>query len=330
MSDVNAIKAKGSVSGEKFPHAEKISAGYTHSLEIKSDGTVWAWGDDRYGQLGDDVTRADKATPVQVSGISDIVAVSAGGYHSVALKSDGTVWAWGYDRYGQLGDDVTRADKATPVQVSGISDIVAVSAGGYHSVALKSDGTVWAWGDDYYGQLGDGGRLRYRPAPVQVSGISDIVAVSAGQSHSVALKSDGTVLAWGDDSDGQLGNDATLANKYIAVQVSGISDIVAVSAGGYHSVALKSDGTVWAWGSDRYGQLGDDATRADKATPVQVSGISDIVAVSAGYGHSFAIKSDGTVWVRGEHYGQIANNASRAAKITLIQAPQLLKNNIKQ
>ncbi|HSA98962.1 MAG TPA: hypothetical protein VLF17_07775 [Candidatus Nitrosotenuis sp.] len=316
MSDVSAIKTKGLVLGEKATHVAKISAGYTHSLELKSDGTVLARGSDRYGQLGDDSKLDDKTTPVQVSGLSGIVAVSAGGYHSVALKSDGTVWAWGYDRYGQLGDDATRADKATPVKVSGLSGIVAVSAGGYHSVALKSDGTVWAWGDDYHGQLGDGRKLQYRPTPVQVSGMSDIVAISAGQFHSLALKSDKTVWVWGEDGDGQLGNDATLANKYTAVQVSGLSDIMAVAAGGYHSVALRSDGTVWAWGSDRYGQLGDNAG-ADKATPVQVSDLSDIMAVSAGYGHSFAIKTDGTVWTRGAFYNQFVNNAPRAAKIIL-------------
>ena len=169
------------------------------------------------------------------------------GSHSIALKSYGTVWAWGYNYYGQLGDG-TNKDRDTPVQVSGLSGVIAIAGGDGHTIALKSDGTVWAWGSNDSGQLGDGTTTN-RNTPVQVSDLSGVTAIPCGGNHSIALKSDGTVWAWGDNYHGQLGDGTTDTERHTPVQVLGsggvgfLSGVTAIAGGGLHTIALKTDGT---------------------------------------------------------------------------------------
>src|SRR5262249_11378416 len=191
-----------------------IAAG-GHSLALKPDGAVWAWGDNQYGQLGSgSFTPSAIASPAPVPGLTGVVAISAGGGHSLALKSDGTVWAWGWNSVGQLGSGAFTTSapygSATPAQVPGLTGAVAISAGGRHSLAIKSDGTVLAWGNNYHGQLGNGAFTTTDPrgiaTPAQVPGPTGVGAISAGGSHSLAIKSDGTVWAWGWNGQGQLGN----------------------------------------------------------------------------------------------------------------------------
>jgi alpha-tubulin suppressor-like RCC1 family protein len=159
-----------------------VAAGASHSLAVKTDGTVWAWGYNNYGQLGNNTT-VQKNAPVQVSGLSGVTNVAAGESYSLALKRDGTVWAWGWNLFGQLGDNTT-VDKSTPVQVSGLSDVIAVAAGYYHSLALKRDGTVWAWGYNGNGALGDG-TTASSSTPVQVQGLGAVTLMAAGRFHSL-------------------------------------------------------------------------------------------------------------------------------------------------
>ena len=299
----------------------KIVGGDSYSLALKNDGTVWACGRNDKGQLGDG-TKTDKATVVQVSGLSGITAIAGGYSHSLTLKNDGTVWAWGDNYYGQLGDG-TRTYKTTAVQVSGLGEIKAIASGNNNSLALKNDGTMWAWGSNYYGQLGDGTRTDKTTA-MQVSGLSGITAIAGGYSHSLALKNDGTVWAWGDNYYGQLGDGIQPYVPYIstAVQVKGLSGITAIARGYSHSLALKNDGTVWAWGSNVYGQLGD-GTVVDRATAVQVSGLSGITAIAGGYLHSLALKNDGTVWAWGSNvYGQLGDGTV-VDKATAVQVSGL-------
>jgi alpha-tubulin suppressor-like RCC1 family protein len=278
----------------------------THTTYVKDDGSVWAWGNNSNGQLGDGST-TQKNTPVQVSVLSSIRSVAAGSSHTAAMKSDGTVWTWGNNANGQLGNGLT-VDSATPALISVLSSMTAIAAGSGHTVALKNDGTVWAWGNNINGQLGDGSTTQ-RNTPVQVGGLASVTAIAAGSGHTVALKNDGTVWAWGNNSNGQLGDGST-TQRNTPVQVGGLASVTAIAAGSGHTVALKNDGTVWAWGNNSNGQLGNGLT-VDSATPVQVSGLSNVTmmtAIAAGLGHTVALRSDGTVWTWGLNgKGQLGN-----------------------
>ena len=321
-----------------------VAVGRYHSVALKSNDTVWAWGDNSSGQLGDSTGTPGISSnmPVQVVGedgdgtLTGVVAVEAGWYHSVVLKTDGTVWAWGNNDSGQLGNGNTGTNEDTPVQVVGaggegfLSGIVAISAEYKNTMALSHDGTVWAWGDNDKGQLGDGTGTPgiSSNTPVQVVGeggdgiLSGVAAVKAGGYHALALKTDGTVWAWGKNDSGQLGDNTGTpgTDSDTPVQVKGeggagsLSGVSAVAAQGNYSVALKEDGTVWAWGDNAFGQLGNGFTGPDSDTPVQVvveggEGVLDgIVAITAGAAYASVLKSDGTVWAWGDNdFGQLGN-----------------------
>ena len=223
--------------------------------------------------------------------LTGVVQVAGGSAHSLALKSDGTVWAWGYNVNGQLGDANNGTSRNTPVQVLNLAGVVQIASGGIrHSLALKSDGTVWAWGWNIFGQLGDGTNTD-RNVPAQVSGLTDMVQIAGGQYHSLAVKSDGTVWSWGRNLDGQLG-DGTDTNSNVPVQALGLTGVVQSASCGFgHSLALKSDGTVWAWGANSQGQVGDGTT-AQRSTPVQVLGLVGMTHIAGGSFHSLAVQAD--------------------------------------
>ncbi len=290
-----------------------IASGMYHALALKNDGTVWAWGMNYYGQLGIGGT-ADAFMPVQVTALSDVVAIAAGQDHSLALKSDGTVWSWGYNARGQLGYDTTatvRNNSEEPVRIIELAYIKAIAAGHNHSLALKNDGTVWTWGGNVGGELGyDTGGIgspHIQPKQMDPSYISDVIAIAGGDKHSVALKQDGTVWAWGDNSYGQLGYGlGGLGGGYEPRQVmktvmpdEPLTNATAISAGSFHTLALINDGSVWAWGKNENGEIGD-GTFADKLLATQVSGPNNVIAIGAGFDnpgkeHSLVIKKNGSV-----------------------------------
>ena len=173
-----------------------IEGGPNHSLALDSHGVVWGWGFNGDGELGYAGCISPCSTPTRVTGLSNVLAIAAADWHSLALRSDGTVWAWGSNASGQLGYTGCFFPCPTPTQVPGLSNVVAISAGGTHSLALRSDGTVWAWGKNSYGELGYTGCTSPCPTPTQVSGLPGVVAIAVGRNHSLGLASDGTVWTW--------------------------------------------------------------------------------------------------------------------------------------
>ena len=322
---INAKTANGktdwckvTVTASQIPQIQiikQIELGGYFSMILKTDGTLWACGENYDGQLGDGTT-TDRKTPVKV--MSDVAQVSAGTYHTIILKTDGTLWACGDNLYGQLGDG-TYTDRKTPVKV--MSDVAQVSAGYEHSMILKTDGSLWACGENYDGQLGDG-TTTDRNTPVKV--MTDVAQMSTGGYHSMIVKNDGTLWACGDNYDGQLG-DGTYTDRKTPVKV--MSDVAQVSAGYEHSMILKTDGTLWACGRNYHGQLGDGTT-TDRKTPIKV--MSDVAQVSAGYDHSMILKTDGTLWACGYNkYGQLGDGTTTdRTSFVKIAEPNITENEI--
>ncbi|MGH7493184.1 MAG: T9SS type A sorting domain-containing protein [bacterium] len=301
------VQVKGSGGTGNLTNVAELSGGAQHGLVIKGDGTVWAWGRNQKGQLGDNTT-TNRSTPVQVSSFSNAVTVAGGIYHSVAFKSDGTIWTWGYNEFGQLGDNST-TDKTIPVLAAGLTGVIQIAAGGRHSLALRTDGSLRSWGFNYYFQLGDGTSTD-RKKPIQVINLNDVKKIAGGDAHSLVLKSDGTLRSWGQNLYAALG-DNTFNGRKIPVQVVSLADVVRVSAGGWFSVALKTDGTVWAWGHNASGQVGEGGIDTSFPAPVQTSTINKIIDVTTGFQHAIALNSDGTVWTWGDNtYGQLGDGST--------------------
>ena len=244
-----------------------ISAGFSHALAIARDGSVWAWGSNSAGELGIGVAGASQSVPARVLGVANAVAVSAGANNSAALTSDGTVWTWGRNNTGQLGDGTTN-DRSTPARVPALSGVHAIAHGRDHVLALMGNGTVRAWGGNVYGALGDGSTTT-RLSPVVVNGLTGVAAISASDFVSGALKIDGTVWAWGNNAGGTLG-DGTLVDRHVPVQVAGLSGISRISMGDKYAHAVGNDGSAWGWGASPYGV--GDGTNSVRNRPVAIRG----------------------------------------------------------
>ena len=342
------------------------AAGTRHSLVVKIDGSLWAFGFNDYGQLGDG-SKISKSAPVKI--MDDVVAVSAGSGHSLALKKDGTLWSWGENTFGQLGNGTATVwveienkteepkteekkieeneneneneedaekteelekteepepewdgiykiegylvdnDKLRPIKI--MNDVLAISAGSSHNLALKTDGSLWAWGRNDAGEVGDGSTTD-RLSPVKI--MTDVAAVSAGSGHSLAIKTDGSLWAWGLNDCGQLGDgtggsyssEEERTDKSAPVKI--MDDVIAVSAGNGHSLAITKYGSLFAWGWNNNGQLGDGSTDS-KHTPVKV--MDGVVAAGAGSGYSLAITRNGYLWAWGlNDCGQLGDGDS--------------------
>ncbi len=230
-----------------------VSAGSSHTVAIKTDGVLYAWGMNSSGQLGDGTT-SHKQTPIQVGFDTDWASVSAGYTHTVALKTDGTLYAWGLNSAGQLGDG-SSLGKNTPTQIGADSNWASVTTGNEHAVALKTDGTLYAWGWNNDGQLGDGTNID-KNTPTQIGSDNNWVSVSADQTQTIAIKTDGTLYAWGNNGVGQLG-DGTSIDKNTPTQIGFDTDWASVSAGLAYTIAIKTDSMHYSWGLNNYGQLGD-------------------------------------------------------------------------
>jgi alpha-tubulin suppressor-like RCC1 family protein len=252
----------------------------------KSNGTLWAWGRNDKGQLGDG-SSVNSNVPVQVGTANDWASISAGNEHSIALKSNGTIWSWGDNSSGQLGDGTVVASNI-PVQTGSGRNWVSIAAGGGFSLALQDNGTLWAWGDNTYGQLGDGSTTQ-RTSPVQAGTDNNWTCISAGGAHSLMLKADGSLWACGSNASGQLG-DGTTTDRSTAVQIGTEKRWIAVNAAMLHSHALRSEGSLRSWGDNNSGQLADGTT-IQRNSPVQSGSGNDWVKIAGGSDHILAIKA---------------------------------------
>jgi len=288
-----------------------VASGSNHTVLLKSDGTALAYGNNDSGQLGTGGLPGFHGAPAQVIGLSNIVALSGGFDHYLALAADGAVWAWGSNSHGQLGLGGS-AVSTIPIEVTGLSEIVQVSAGWGHSLALDRTGGVWAWGIG--GILGDGTSVS-RSTPVRVSALTDVQAVAAGNQYSLALKRDGTVWAWGTNQSGRLGN-ATSFGEALPVQVAGLSDVIVIAAS-EHGLAVKRDGTVWGWGANHSGQLGlGTITPSGVYQATQIPGLAGVTSVAVNYGNSYALKTDGTVMAWGSNWSGQIGDGSQVDRLT--------------
>jgi alpha-tubulin suppressor-like RCC1 family protein len=264
-----------------------IAAGADHSLALLNNGTVMAWGSNESGQLGTGNT-ADSEVPVAVKTLSSVKAISAGAAHSLALLTNGTVMAWGENESGQLGTGNTNSSNVPVAVKGGLSGVSAVSAGGEFSLALLTDGTVRGWGSNRSGQLANSSVEGVSELPVATGSLSGVTAVAAGAEHALALLGGGTVMAWGEDSYGEIGNGTVTPRQETPVQASGIAEAIAISAGGQDSIALLASGSVKTWGINEWGTLGDGAHGGPSTIPVEVAGVRKVASVSAGGFHMLA------------------------------------------
>ncbi len=281
-----------------------IAAGLAHVVALKDDGTVMTWGYNHYGQLGDGTTTDSMSASgtvslSQVKGLDHVKAVAAGLLYSLALKDDGTVWAWGYNRYGQLGSgEFTRFEK-TPVQVEGLSGIAQIYAGYNHNVAIDGNGNAWAWGSNDLGELGDGTNVS-QCTPIRIAALSGAKDVALGSSYTIALYGDGTVKAWGENYGGWLG-DGTTTQKISPVAVKGVDHVNEVATGEGISFASRDDGTVMAWGMNRAGTIGNGVPDQRVYMPGKIGDMKGIMRFAVGPIHVLGIKEDGSLWGWGDN-----------------------------
>ncbi|HQO21066.1 MAG TPA: hypothetical protein PK747_00145 [Acidobacteriota bacterium] len=267
-----------------------VSAGSAHSLAIDTDGNVWSWGNNFSGQLGiGNLESLDH--PVRIPDLTEVVKISGGAWGSLALENDGTVWQWGYFGPEPCGNCGPPDGLVAPMKVANLEDVENVAAWGYTALVLKKDGTVWAWGNNASGQLGDGTNVD-SDIPVQVEGLADIIWIDDG----MALRSDGTVWQWS-------------GTVFPAQPIPGFTNVYRISSGSDHKLAIKDDGSLWAWGGNMSGQLGN-GTKTPSVAPIQVAVLANVTAVSGGDRFSVATTGDGKVWAWGSNYWKQLGNGT--------------------
>ena len=303
----------------------KVSLGGKHGCAIASNKTLWCWGDNGKAQIGDG-TGTQRIDPKQINSATNWNQLSAGAEHTCAKKTDGTLWCWGDNSSGKLGiGDKPNQFQSSPCKVTKAKDWKTVSSGTNHTCALKSDGTLWCWGDNSVGELGIGNTV-IKKSPVKVNKATNWKTVSAGDNFTCGRKA-GTVWCWGKSDQGQLGNGTTTEFKWLPVRAGLATNWTLVAAGGNHACGRRSDGSLWCWGDNQYGQLGDGST-LDKNLPTRVGLENTWVAVATGANHTCGKKSDRTVWCWGENRDYQLGDGTTADRNSPVQLLDNLHNAI--
>lgn len=279
-----------------------VACGTMHSLVVKNDGSLWGWGSDSYGQMGDG-TGTNYTLPMRsLKDLNNVERMAAGDIHTMALKEDKTLWIWGANTQGQLGNG-TYKDNSKPQMI--LENVVDMDGGSSHTLAIQSDGSLWAWGYNAYGQVGNGTTINSK-VPFNVNSLNDVKKVACGDNHSLAIKKDGSLWAWGSNSCGQLGNNDTNDSR---VPIHIMDDVADVAAGYLHTVVLKTDGSLWTFGYNYSGQLGD-GTKTNRYKPIEIFG-SDVASIAAAANRTQAIMNDGSLWAWGDNtYGQVGDGTT--------------------
>jgi alpha-tubulin suppressor-like RCC1 family protein len=299
----------------------QVAGGYNHTAAIKTDGTLWTCGYNGYGQLGNNTT-TNRSSPVRTAGGgTNWRQVAGGGSHAAAIKTDGTLWTWGNNGSGQLGDNTTSTRSSPVTTAGGGTNWRQVAGGGNHTAAIKTDGTLWTWGWNAYGQLGDN-TTSTRSSPVTTAGGgTNWRQVAGGGNHTAAIKTDGTLWTWGVNSLGQLGDNTTSTRSSPVTTAGGGTNWRQVAGGYNHTAAIKTDGTLWTWGYNPSGQLGDNTTSTRSSPVTTVAGGTNWRQVACGDDHTAAIKTDGTLWTWGYNvFGQLGDNttSTRSSPVTTV------------
>ncbi|MCL2082455.1 MAG: hypothetical protein FWH04_04365 [Oscillospiraceae bacterium] len=296
---------------ENMDGVVQIVAGYVHSAALKSDGTLWTWGFNSNGQLGDGTTK-DRAFPAKVGKDTDWKSVSAGAWHTVALKSNGSIWAWGNNEEGQVGNGTggkVKDKQLLPVQSGPDTDWASVAAGTACNYAIKTNGTLWAWGVQCYGLWSGGDEMLRTLTPIQIGTDDDWASISVSTNNVMGLKTNGTLWAWGDNWSGEHGNGTRQDPSLLPIQVGTDTDWANFTLSSDSVVALKANGSLWGWGEN---VRTDNSAMTYILSPTQLGTDTDWVSISQNSGsshHYMAIKTDGSLWAWGNNYhGQVSSN----------------------
>ncbi len=276
------------------------------SLGIRPDGTLWSWGN---GYHGTGQYSNSKLIPTQVGTDNTWKSIAAGSFNVVAIKNNGTLWTWGANFNGQCGTGSYNTIEINPIQIGTASNWKTVSVGVYHCVGIKTDSTLWTWGGNYSGQLGDGTNLD-KSVPTQIGTGHDWKMIATGHYHTLAIKTDGTLWAWGNNTYGQIGDFSTGNSRYNPEKIGTDTDWRSVSAGLNHSMAVKNNGTLWMWGYNNAGQLGNNSTNS-ATSPTQLGSATNWMTIAGETDQSFAIKTDSTLWAWGNNtYGELGDGTT--------------------
>jgi alpha-tubulin suppressor-like RCC1 family protein len=299
-----------------------IAGGWYTTAAIKTDGTLWTWGQNTNGALGlSDLVH--RSSPVQVGSLTNWRLVTAGRYVMAAIKTDGTLWIWhGGASAGNGASGVGVALLSSPVQVGSSTNWRVVSVWGDHTTAITNNGALWTWGYNNQGQLGQG-NTTHLSSPVQVGSLTNWRQIASGNFHTAAVKTDGTLWTWGRNSTGQLGQ-GTITHLSSPVQVGSLNNWKLVACGRYHTVSIKTDGTLWTWGRNDSGGalgLGDIVHRS---SPVQVGSLTNWRQAACGLSFTMITKTDGTLWGMGNNtYGQLGQNTFSTPRSSPVQVGSL-------
>ena len=307
MPNINLTGSDGDL-GNRYITKEYLMTVYPQIAGQLITPELWVWGGNNSAELGIN-NISQRRTPVTTfAGGANWKQVACGQVHTAAIKTDGTLWVWGSNNNGQIGDNTGTA-RFTPVTTfAGGTNWKQVDCGGYHTAAIKTDGTLWTWGRNAYGRLGDN-TTTARSTPITTfAGGTNWKQVSGGGNHTAAIKTDGTLWTWGIGNSGQIGDNTLIFRSIPVTTFAGGTNWKQVDCGGSHTLAVKTDGTLWTWGGNSYGRLGDN-TLTEKITPVTTfAGGTNWKQVAGGF-HTAAIKTDGTLWTWGQNTtGQLGDN----------------------